>query len=139
VDGNLARGYLHELLNVSAAPCLADLLPSPTQPLDVTQNVGVENLIFIGSGQCSKHGGDLLMSCALESLIARWRADYDFVIIDTRSMSEADDANTVAPRVDGVLFIVGRRQDGARAVREALRVLGQRHAKIFGLVLNRAV
>ncbi len=53
-------------------------------------------------------------------------------------MFAADDASTLAPKMDGTLFIVRSRFTNARAVREALDLLFQRQARVLGLVLNRS-
>ena len=53
-------------------------------------------------------------------------------------MFAADDSSTLAPKVDGTLFVVRSRFSHARAVREALELLFQRQAKVLGLVLNRS-
>jgi Mrp family chromosome partitioning ATPase len=45
---------------------------------------------------------------------------------------------TLAPKVDGTLFVVRSRFSHARMVREALELLFQRQAKVLGLILNRS-
>jgi Mrp family chromosome partitioning ATPase len=50
----------------------------------------------------------------------------------------ADDATTLAPKVDGTLFVVRNHYSGARQVREALELLLRRQAKVLGVVFNRA-
>jgi Mrp family chromosome partitioning ATPase len=60
------------------------------------------------------------------------------VLIDSSPVFAADDAATLAPRVDGTLFVVRNRYSGARLAREALEILYQRQAKVLGLVFNRA-
>jgi Mrp family chromosome partitioning ATPase len=60
------------------------------------------------------------------------------VLIDSSPVFATDDASTLAPKVDGTLFVVRGNYSGARQVREALELLRQRQAKVLGLVFNRA-
>jgi Mrp family chromosome partitioning ATPase len=48
----------------------------------------------------------------------------------------ADDASTLAPRVDGVLFVIRAEQTSARVARASIDLLRQRNANILGLVFN---
>ena len=60
------------------------------------------------------------------------------MLIDSSPIFAADDAPTLAPKVDGVIFVVRSRFSHARLVTAALEVLRQRHAKVLGIVYNRA-
>jgi Mrp family chromosome partitioning ATPase len=73
-----------------------------------------------------------------DNLLARLRERFDYVIIDSSPVFAADDSSTLAPKVDGTLFVVRSRYSNARAVREALNLLFQRQARVLGLILNRA-
>ena len=48
----------------------------------------------------------------------------------------ADDAATLAPRVDGVLFVIRAEQTSARVARASLDILHQRNAHVLGIVFN---
>ena len=63
-------------------------------------------------------------------------AEYDYVLIDTAPVMAADDVTSLAPRVDGVIFVVRAEFTSARVVRASLDMLYQRKARILGLVFN---
>ena len=48
----------------------------------------------------------------------------------------ADDAASLAPRVDGVIFVIRAEATSARIARAALDLLRQRNANVLGIVLN---
>ena len=81
---------------------------------------------------------ELFLTPAFGCLIAEARRQFDFIIIDTIPVFAADDTTTLAPKADGVLFVVRRRYTSARLAQEAMDLLYQRHSKILGIVLNRA-
>jgi capsular exopolysaccharide synthesis family protein len=138
VDADLRKGQLHELLGKQREPGLAELLREPTGWENVIQTNSLPNLSFISRGGGVSHPGDLFLGVVFDKLLASFREQFDYVLIDTSPVFAADDATTLAPKVDGILFVVRRRFSRAGAVRAALELLYQRQAKVLGLVFNRA-
>jgi succinoglycan biosynthesis transport protein ExoP len=137
VDGDLRKGHLHRLLGLKREPGLAELLAQNCDPDKVVQQDSLPNLTFIScGGYDSGNPGDLFLGSGLDRILARWRQEFDFVVIDSSPLFAADDASCLAPKVDGTLFVVRNRQSSARAVREALDLLAQRQARILGIVFN---
>jgi Mrp family chromosome partitioning ATPase len=48
----------------------------------------------------------------------------------------ADDVTSLAPNVDGVIFVIRAQQTSARVAHAALELLYQRRVKVLGLVFN---
>jgi capsular exopolysaccharide synthesis family protein len=138
VDGDMRKGRLHEFLGLRPEPGLAEVLAGALPLEQALQANCRPNLSFLGRGRNIKNPGDAFLGPELDRILARWRDQFDFVVIDTCPVFAADDASTLAPKVDGTLFVVRRRFSRARVVREALELLGQRQAKILGVVFNRA-
>ena len=63
-------------------------------------------------------------------------AKYDYVILDTVPVMAADDVTSLAPHVDGVLFVIRAEFTSARVARAALDSLYQRQVRVLGLVFN---
>ena len=138
VDGDLRKGVLHQLLGLQREPGLAELLRQPGDLEKVIQKDSLLNFSFISSGTVSSNSGDLFLGPAFDELLARLRQQFDYVLIDSSPVFAADDATTLAPKVDGTLFVVRSRYSSARPVREALDLLYQRQAKVLGVVFNQA-
>jgi capsular exopolysaccharide synthesis family protein len=139
VDGDLRKGHLHHLLGLQRGPGLAELLSQTCDPDKVMQTDSQANLTFISSGE--KHSGnpgDLFLGSGLDQILARWRQEFDYVLIDSSPLFAADDASCLAPKVDGTLFVVRSRRSSARAAREALELLAQRQARVLGVIFNGA-
>jgi len=138
IDADLRRGHLHDMLGLHRSPGLADLLREPGGPA-VVQSNSVANLSFIARGSAGlSNPGDLFIGPDFEKSISRWRQEYDYIIIDTSPVFAADDATTLAPKVDGTLLVVRNQFSRLRVVREALQLLEQRQARVLGLIYNRA-
>ena len=139
VDGDLRKGHLHRLLGLQREPGLAELLSQTCDPDKVMQKDSQANLTFISSGgQFSGNPGDLFLGSGLDQILARWRQEFDYVLIDSSPLFAADDASCLAPKVDGTLFVVRSRQSSARAAREAMEMLAQRQARVLGVIFNGA-
>jgi capsular exopolysaccharide synthesis family protein len=138
VDGDLRKGRLHEMLNKAPAPGLAELLQDPAEPDRVLQANCLPNLVFISRGDAAGNPADAFFGPRLDQVLALWRQGFDYVVIDSSPVFAADDAMTLAPKVDGTLFVVRSRSSRASEVRQALDLLSQRQAKVLGLVYNRA-
>jgi capsular exopolysaccharide synthesis family protein len=138
VDGDLRKGHLHLTLNLQSEPGLAELLHQTCDPEKVIQTDSLPNFAFVSRGTCSGNPGDLFLGSSLDAVLARWRQDYDYVVIDSSPLFAADDASCLAPKVDGTLFVVRSHYSSARAVREALNLLAQRQARVLGVIFNGA-
>ena len=139
VDADLRKGHLHRMLGLQKEPGLAELLYRTCDPDKVVQPDSLPNLMFIACGELnSGNPGDLFLGSGLDQILARWREQFDYVVIDSSPLFAADDASCLAPKVDGTLFVVRSRRSGARAAREALELLAQRQARVLGVIFNGA-
>ncbi len=138
VDADLRRGALHKLLGLRQEPGLSNLLQEPSDPDQAFQTNSLPNLAFLACGPRITNPGDRFLGPTLDQLLVRWRAQFDYVIIDSSPIFAADDATALAPKMDGTLLVVRNRYSNARQVRSALDMLGQRGARVLGVVFNRA-
>jgi len=138
VDADLRRGHLHDLLGLQSKPGLTEMLQTRGHLAPCIQTNSLSNFHFLSRGSIPPNPGDLILSSAFEAILAQFREQYDYVIIDSSPVFAADDTSTLAPQVDGTLFVVRNRFSRSRAVREAIDLLSQRQARVLGLILNRA-
>lgn len=136
VDGDLRRGHLHRLLELKNEVGFAELLSGSCTQEQVIQKGSASNLAFIARGRSNGNPGDLLLSTQFDYFVALWRKDYDYVLVDSSPVFAAADAESLASRVDGTLFLVRSHFSGAKISREALERLVQRRGKIIGVVFN---
>lgn len=138
IDADLRKGKLHSFFQAQADPGLAELLAKKAVADSVIQSTNLPNLSFIGRGSEGLNPGDLFLKNTTPELIAHLRAKFDHIIIDSCPVFAADDVTTLAPLVDGTLFVVRGKQSQAKVAREALELLCQRQVKILGVILNAA-
>jgi capsular exopolysaccharide synthesis family protein len=138
VDADLRKGHLHEMLGMQCAPGLVELLRQPDNLDRVIQRNSLQNFAFLSRGKDRDLTSDSFLDGAFDQILARMRREFDYVIIDSSPVFAADDASTLAPKVDGTLFVVRSNFTSARQIREALELLQHRQARVLGLVFNRA-
>ena len=138
VDGDLRRGVLHDLFQVPREPGFADLLRETCELRDIVVETNVPNLFLLPRGKPVSNGGELLLGKACDRFLGQAREAYDCVIMDSSPVFAADDTTSVAPKVDGVLFVVRGSYSGTRMVQRALEMLYERQAQVMGLIYNRA-
>ena len=132
MDGDLRKGHIHELLNLEAKPGFTELLRQHGDFKSYIRPTDLENFHFIPRGSICHNPGDLFLNPAFDELLTTLRSQYDYIIMDSSPVFAADDSSTLAPKMDGTLFVVRSRFSNARAVREALNLLFQRQARVLG-------
>lgn len=138
IDGDMRCGRLHEALKTREEPGLSDLLTVGGDFDSSCVSVFEDHLRFLPRGKPVGFSAELFLRPAFDSLIIKARGLFNYIIIDSVPVFAADDATTVAPKLDGVLFVVCRGVTKSRLAREALELLYHRQTRVLGLVFNRA-
>jgi capsular exopolysaccharide synthesis family protein len=138
VDGDLRRGHLHKFLKTGCDIGLTDLVLNSGRLESYATETQDANLTFLPRGKSVTDTGELFLRPAFDSFLEQAKQMFHYVIIDSVPIFAADDATTLAPKTDGVLFVVRRAYTSSRAAQEALSLLYQRRANVLGLIFNRA-
>lgn len=138
IDGDLRKGQLHSVHGLQIKPGLTDILLQPDDLEKSIQASFLPNLSFIARGSSQQNPGDLFLSNNFDQILVKLRERFDYIIIDSCPVFAADDSTTLAPKMDGILFVVRSHFSRSNIVKEALELLYQRQAVILGLILNRA-
>jgi len=136
VDADLRKGTLHHHFGIQAERGLGQVLKDKLDWRTVVVPTAIDGLSLLPRGKGDKHSTEFFYSADMETLLTTAAKEYDYVIIDTPPVLAADDAATLAPRVDGVLFVIRAEATSARVARASLNLLHQRKALVLGLVLN---
>jgi polysaccharide biosynthesis transport protein len=138
IDGDMRRSSLHKFFGVKPGPGLAEILSREVPAARAIIPSTMENLSLLPAGTATRNPGELVLSPAWARLMGEVGPQFDYVLIDSPPLLATDDASSLAHQVDGVLFVVRGSFTSARAARKAVDTLQRRHAKVLGLVFNRA-
>jgi len=127
--------------DVPSHPSTGTPAHSPTEALSsgltgCFHATALPNLIFLPRGKTATNGSELFLSNAFMDFMEKARREFDYIVMDSVPVCAADDTTTVAPNLDGVLFVVRSAHTRSRLANKALDLLYQRQAKILGLVFN---
>jgi capsular exopolysaccharide synthesis family protein len=136
VDADLRRGTLHKLFGVTNNSGLHEVLLQETDPAAAVVATAVPNLFLLPRGSVLNDPGELFLSQHLDRFIGESAGQYDYVIFDSAPVMAADDVTTLAPRMEGVIFVIRANSTSARIAHAALELLYQRKVNVLGLVFN---
>lgn len=136
VDADLRKGTLNDYFGQPSGPGLDEVLCGSVQWRGTIQSTRLPNLQLLARGRTTQNSSELLMSKHMESFLREAAAEYDHVLLDTAPVMATDDASSLAPRVDGVVFLIRAEQTSARVARVGLEMLYQRGANVLGVVFN---
>jgi capsular exopolysaccharide synthesis family protein len=136
VDADLRKGVLHHRFALPSGPGLCEVLSKEQNWKDAVVQTRYPNLWLMRRGAVSHQSSEFFLSPTMDKFIEEISAAYDFVIFDTAPVMAADDVTSLAPQVDGVVFVVRADHTSARVAQAALQLLYQRQVRVLGMVFN---
>jgi len=140
IDLDLRRSILHRLFKTIRTPGLGDMLASeePIHPNELIYPTQMENLFLLPSGsRLSSPSGILRIRIdRVKKLIAELSVAYDILIIDSPPIVPVNDAELIAPFVDGVVLVVMGGKTFREIVARAVELIRKANGNLIGMVLN---
>jgi tyrosine-protein kinase Etk/Wzc len=94
------------------------------------------NLTIVSAGFRTASPAEVLASPEMKELMAKWRAEYDHVIIDTPPVLPFADALVMSAFADGVILVACSEVSQIKALLRARDILARTGANVLGFVLN---
>lgn len=137
VDTDLRKPSLYRLFQVTNKKGTTTLLRHPHIPLEkVIYPTSQENLSFLPSGPIPPNPSELLNSSRMEHLMDKLREVYDLVIYDLPPIVTVTDAQVMAGKTDGTIFVVRNGVTERASMRKAKHLLEHANANVIGTVFN---
>ena len=136
VDADLRKGNLQKRLNIEAQTGFSDLFLKGTDWHQPVRETSVANLFLMPRGPTTQRSSEFFIGPIMEKFLQEASQEYDYVLIDTAPVMAADDVTSLAPRVDGIIFVVRAEYTSSRVAHSALNMLYQRKANVLGVVFN---
>lgn len=136
VGANMRHPVIGRYFAIDRTRGLNEILHGGMTVEECLQATGYDNLWIVDSGGFARRPAELLAGPRFEHLLARLRADFDVVLVDSPPSLPVADAATIASKVDGILLVylvsVAPR-DALLRCKEMLEEVGGR---IVGIVFN---
>jgi capsular exopolysaccharide synthesis family protein len=136
VDADLRKGNLHTRMGVENNTGFSEVFLAGTNWQTAVKETSIKNLFLIPRGATTQRSSEFFIGPVMEKFLKESAQEYDYVLIDTAPVMAADDVTSLAPRVDGIIFVVRAEYTSSRVAHAALNMLYQRKANVLGLVFN---
>lgn len=136
VDADFRRPRIGKSFGLDGTAGLGSLFAGDVELPDLVQQTAVENLWAIPCGPRPHNPADLLTSSRFKDFIDVVREKYDFVIVDSPPVLAVTDPSAIAPRVDGILFVLRLSKHAREAALRATETISTVGGRILGLVVN---
>lgn len=136
IDADMRKMSVHKFFGMENGSGLSDALSGQASLDSCVVETHIPNLHLLRAGASPPNPGELLLSENFRQLLVQMAQYYHRIVIDTPPVLATDDTLSMAPSLDGIIFVVKANQTSLRFVNRSMNLLKQRGAKIFGLVLN---
>jgi len=103
---------------------------------DLLQSTRMSTLSFIPAGVPSRHPAEVI-STALPRVLQALRGPDRIVIVDAPPLGSVAETATIASITGSAVLVIDTRQRDPDEIEHAVLELQDRHASLFGIVLNR--
>ncbi|WP_423188930.1 CpsD/CapB family tyrosine-protein kinase [Alkalibacterium sp. f15] len=138
VDADMRKPTVHKTFKVRNNDGLTTLLTDKKAHVeDVVYRTQTDGLYVLTSGAIPPNPAELLSSKRMEEVKQEMLDYFDMVIFDMPPLLAVTDAQVMASKTDGVLFVIPKGQASKDEVVKAKDLLDKVKANVLGAVLNR--
>jgi polysaccharide biosynthesis transport protein len=91
---------------------------------------------LMAHGEETQNPGELFLGARLDQFLRDVYGLYQYVIFDSSPIMAADDATSLAPKLDASIFVVRFYHSSGRTSKRAIELLRDRQANVIGIVCN---
>jgi len=136
VDGDMRKGYAHELFQCNNKSGMSELLSNRAALQQVVQKTEIENLDFVSRGQAPPNPSELLMSQRFTDMLEELQKEYDIVIVDTPPILAVTDPAVIGIHAGTTLLVAGFEKTTVKEVEVSIRRFEQNGVEVKGAILN---
>jgi capsular exopolysaccharide synthesis family protein len=136
IDADLRRPRQHKIFAVAAGAGLGKLLSGDATASEAVVPTSVPNLSVLPCGLVPPNPSELLTAPRFKEVLAAFREEYDYVLVDTPPLLAVTDPCVVASRVDGLFLTIRLTRKGRPDAERAREILAGLNVKVLGVVVN---
>lgn len=138
VDADMRKPTVHKTFNLKNTTGLTTLLTNLDTDLEeVIYPSHIEGLFILTSGRIPPNPAELLDSKRLDKRKKEMENSFDLVIFDTPPVLAVTDAQIMARKVDGTLFVVPINLVTKEQITKSKEMLSLVGANVIGAIINR--
>jgi capsular exopolysaccharide synthesis family protein len=136
IDGNLHHPGIANLFGLTEVKSLSEVMNEDKDKGKMTNAQGVD---IIAGGAVSVQSAELFSSPRFKTLLAKYRQDYDVIIVDSAPVIGSADTKILARDADSVLLVLRPDTSKIDLAIESKQTLESVNAHVAGFILNGVV
>jgi len=136
IDCDLRKPQVHHIFNSDRSPGLIDYLFGEVLLDEIIKPTELENLSFITTGTIPPNPAEMLDSEQMRNLLAKFRSEYDIVVVDSPPIIAVTDSEILSNLVDGTLVVVSADSTEIVLMERAVELIKRENTQFLGTVLN---
>jgi len=136
VEADLRKPQVHKRMDVPQGPGLVEYFLGETDLSQVLYRDDSTGAYVIPSGRAAIDASQILDSPEMGRLLSGLSSQFDLVLLDTPPVMAVSDARVLAPKVDGVVFVVRWSKTDREVVRLGIKNLTESGGRMLGAVLS---
>lgn len=138
VDSDLRKEQRYKRIAIEEPVTLSGYISGQVSgSSSIIKKTDVENLDYVVAGDKYENPVRLLANYKMESFLTELAGKYDFVIIDTPSVSVCNDAELLIPFVDSYIIVIGMNDTKRKQLIDARIALADYEEKFIGIIANK--
>lgn len=140
VDTDLRKPQVHNFFEINDDLGLSTLFVQQERPINtVVHSTSVPNLYVVPCGHIPPNPAEVLSSERMNQIMSQLKEQFDYVIYDTPPITVVADAQIMAGKVDGTIFVLRKNSDKKTMIRKAKERADAANAHVLGAVFNREI
>lgn len=138
IDSDMRKPTIHQFFEFSNQDGLTSLLTDRSIDFKTkVHHTEIENLCILTSGIIPPNPSELLASKRMDELLVELEKEYDLVIFDLPPVMVVTDAQIMASKVDGTIFVIRKDNSTKDKIMQSKTLLQKVNANVIGVILNR--
>ena len=139
IDGDMRRGYTHDLIGAENKSGLSNVLSGKTEFSPAMIQRGPYGFDFLPRGQVPPNPSELLMHRRMGELLDWASKNYDLVLIDTPPILAVTDASIIGKLAGTSLMVARFETNTTKEIDVSFKRFAQNGIEIKGVILNAVV
>jgi len=136
IDADMRLPRQHKAMGVALSPGLSEVIRGDVSVDEALRRPADGRFDIITAGRVPPNPSELLASSDFSILLARLKAMYDLVLIDSPVMLGVSDTTIVGSQAEAMLLVHRPGSVEKRALREIRGMLSRVHVNLIGLAFN---
>lgn len=135
IDVNFSDPKLHLLLQSNHTKTVNDIISDFTCSYESFSS-NLSKYLYCIPAKKTVHTGTTLVSMdEFDRAIAKWREDFDYILLYSSEVFELPVTHISVGKCDGVILAVKKRKDSLRTVQKAITDIKKKECELMGIVL----